>query len=265
MLAHRYDKHSKKVKFPAYIQPKLDGTRCIAYQQDGVMKAFTRNGKPYNTIPHILEELGDINPNVIWDGELYVHGENFQNLISAIKRDEPSEESKQLEFHVYDAIGFRDNVEAPFSDRMEYLNLIDGNAVKPVKTSEVLTDEDVWKAHSLFLADDYEGSIIRNKDGVYKFGKRSYDLQKVKDFDDDEFEIVGGKLDKDGCCVFRCVTGVGYEFDVRPEGTEEQRKKYFEEIDKLRGKKLSVRYFGMTTSAGSVPRFPVGISVRDYE
>ncbi len=35
MLAHRYDKHSKKIKFPCWVQPKLDGVRMVAKKEKG--------------------------------------------------------------------------------------------------------------------------------------------------------------------------------------------------------------------------------------
>lgn len=265
MLAHRYDKQSAKIAYPAFVQPKLDGTRCLVYMRDGAMCAFSRNGKPIATVPHITKELGSINSQVIWDGELYIHGENFQELISGIKRSESNDVSERLEMHCYDAFNITDKFDTPFQDRMKYLKQLNGDWAKPVKTEAVSSEEDMWKFHSQFLADGYEGTILRNVNGVYQFGKRSYDLQKVKDFDDAEFEIVGGELDKDGCCVFHCRTESGNTFNVRPEGTVEIRKGYFKQLSSLKGKMLSVRYFGMTTSDNPVPRFPVGVIVRDYE
>ena len=105
-------------------------------------------------------------------------------------------------------------------------------------------------------------------DGIYKLGHRSYDLLKVKDFQDAEFEIIGGYENKGGQtgqCTLVCKTADGTEFGVKPEGTSEQRKWYWKNLDSIIGKKLTVRFFSWTTSKYPVPRFPIGVGIRDYE
>ena len=108
--------------------------------------------------------------------------------------------------------------------------------------------------------------MVRNQNSLYKYKHRSYDLQKVKRFLDDEFKIIGGKDGtgrETGLVIFRCSTPNGLEFDVRPRGTHEERAVIFKNLADYIGKHLTVRYQELTDDGR--PRFPVGIAVRDYE
>jgi ATP-dependent DNA ligase len=85
MLAHSFEKAKNKVTYPAYIQPKFDGVRCIARvigQAEGrnVVQLLTRAGKQWD-IPHLALELGEIMPEgLVLDGEIYIHGKTFQEI-----------------------------------------------------------------------------------------------------------------------------------------------------------------------------------------
>jgi DNA ligase-1 len=105
-----------------------------------------------------------------------------------------------------------------------------------------------------------------NKDGKYKEGLRSADLQKFKMFDDDEFKVIGfgdGEGIEKGLVIWKCMTKEKKEFDVRPRGSHEERAELFKKATKYIGKDMSVRYFGLTDDG--IPRFPVGVGFRDYE
>jgi DNA ligase-1 len=106
--------------------------------------------------------------------------------------------------------------------------------------------------------------MVRNSDSLYE-NKRSYGLQKVKEFDDTEFVIVGteeGRGRMAGKAIFVCKTDKGATFNVKMEGSLENLRKYLNN-PRVVGKRLTVRYQGYTN--GDVPRFPVGVIVRDYE
>ena len=112
--------------------------------------------------------------------------------------------------------------------------------------------------------------MIRNAKGGYQPNRRSPDLQKYKSFKDKEFEIVGAYQNKgkmENQCTFLCRTEDGTEFGVKPMGSEAQREQYWTDFQagKLTGKMLTVKFFEWTTSENPVPRFPVGVCVRDYE
>ena len=270
MLAKSYDKDGQHIKFPCYLQSKIDGLRCLAKRTKNGVELISRQGKLFKSIPHIAKQLMFLKEGEILDGELYIHGEEFQEIISAVKRDKPSDKSANIEYHIYDIIsneGYEARKELIHNYMYAYLAT---SHLVCVLSYEIKTKEEIWQYHKTLTARGYEGVMLRNKTGSYKIGVRSSDLQKVKKFLDMEFEIVGAEENKGKMknqCSFLCKTKQGKTFGVKPKGTDEQRKKYWQDwkAGKLKGKQLTVRFFAWTTSDKPVPRFPVGIAIRDYE
>ena len=280
MLAQSHDKHGHKIKYPAYVQPKLDGIRCFVHVDGESVTLKSRTGKEFKSLGHIADAvrelvsvMGKSVGSFILDGELYNHRfkEDFQGLVSAIKRDKPSETTHMVQFHCYDYVAEgRD-----FEDRIQELYHMDQwlsevTTIQIVQTFPVDNLDEVVGQNSLWLEDGYEGSMIRNSKGGYQPNRRSPDLQKYKSFMDAEFEIVGAVENKgkmEGQCTFTCVTEDGTEFGCKPMGDESQREQYWIDFQagKLTGKMLTVKFFEWTTSENPVPRFPVGVIVRDYE
>lgn len=277
MLAKSYDDQGHHITFPCYWQPKLDGIRCLAYLRGKEVVLVSRQGKEFKALDHIKKALLPIlkkDAEIILDGELYRHGEEFQELASAIKRDKPSADSHKVQYHVYDLIADDD-----FGDRFKSLWKLlprpakpsDKDVVRLVWTQMINHANEVDEIHDTQTLRGYEGIMLRNTTGKYQIDRRSSDLQKVKKFTDGEFEIVGveecrGKME--GMCAFQCITKSGTVFKCMPEGSEQNRKQMYK--DWLSGKikkgdKLTIRYFALTTSDNPVPRFPVGIAIRDYE
>ncbi len=275
MLAKSYKDHAKKIVWPCFVQPKLDGLRCLA-NYNGNYSLISRKGKFFNTVGHIKNELMDISldENTVFDGELYVHGDNFQKIVSAIKRDDPTPDSAEIEYHIYDCF-FLDKPKETFEKRFNFLDSLlrsHKGKVKFVDTYTLLSEDDVQGVLAEFEEDGYEGAILRNKQGIYEQNRRSPNLQKVKSFIDEEFEIIGltdckGKFE--GMGKFICKTKEGGIFTAMPKGTEEQRRKYLTDKDELLGKQLTVKFFDWTVPTEKqphpVPKFGVGIAVRDYE
>jgi DNA ligase-1 len=202
--------------------------------------------------------------NVVLDGELYNHDIEFQTIVSYIKKARP--QSRLIQYHLYDCILGDNEI---FDDRNKFLqrNVSRTDIIKLVKTYKVSDDVELSEKHDEFVGDGYEGLMLRNQDCLYKIGLRSYDLLKVKAFQEQEFEVVGaveGVGRAAGQATFICKTDMGTKFNCRPKGTDEERQKFWLDRNSYRGKMLTVRFFEWTTGDNPVPRFPVGI-VRDYE
>jgi ATP-dependent DNA ligase len=266
-------KDGKHIIFPCFWQPKSDGMRCLAIKKEKIY-LFTRQGKPITILSHITDELNKfMEDDDIWDGELYTHGMEFQKIISAIKRDNPSKDTSSIHYHVYDCVRADD-----FEDRFQYLfsKLLKkkepvSDIIKLVWTQEINSADELKEIHqSQTKRRGYEGIMLRNKKGGYEIDKRSKNLQKVKVFCEEEFEIVGAyeNSKKPGTCTFQCKTKKGAIFGCMPKGTEEDRAQYWEdwqnEIIKY-GDLLTVMFFSWTTSDNPVPRFPVGKAIRNYD
>lgn len=273
MLAHSFTKRKHNINYPAIVQRKFDGVRCLArLNSDGTVTLLSRRGKEYPHLNHIKADVAanNSNTNLVLDGELYSDTLTFQELVGLVKRVtlKPGNDEQMLEvsLRVYDCVEL--NNEADFTDRYQTItNLTEGaEYLSLVENVGVSTESEIHAAQARFVEEGYEGAMVRNVTGAYAIGKRSANLQKVKTFLDGEYPIVGftqGTGGETGCVIWICETPDGKQFRVRPRGTQEERKVLFQNGEEYIGKMLTVRYQELTDDG--VPRFPVGIAIRDYE
>jgi len=264
MLAHKFAEQGAKIKYPCFAQPKLDGIRCIAVIEDGVCTLWSRTRKPIRSVPHIVADLQNLfkEGTITLDGELYNHAlkSNFEKIVSAVRKDQPSPESALVQYHVYDVVNTQ-----TFKERHDFLQSCP--LLTNVETREIASELQLVEAFDFFRGQGYEGAMARNAHGLYEHG-RSFHLQKLKEFEDAEFDIVAveeghGKLQKH-VAAFVCRTAHGQTFKAKMSGSTEKLKEFFDNQDLWFGKKLTVKYQGLTGKNG-VPRFPVGLAVRNYE
>ena len=272
MLAHKFRDHESKIEYPCYSQPKLDGIRCIAIIEMGVATLWTRTRKPITGVPHIIKALeqqfpqydGDTTEDrTILDGELYNHSykDRFEEIVSFCKQVTPKHGYQIVQYHVYDMVDGCAFTER--TDRIKSSGFV--NPLVAVKTNYTLNAEELMEQFNEDRNDGYEGTMVRNADSLYE-NKRSYNLQKIKEFDDAEFKIVGVKSGRgrmSECAIFTCATSKGDLFDCKMEGSLDRLKEILLDSRNVIGKMLTVRYQGFTN--GKMPRFPIGVSVRDYE
>jgi DNA ligase-1 len=267
MLAGLWETKKHKITFPAYNQPKLDGVRCLLMcDKDGNISFISRGGKVYTTLGHIAADVkiipSAIRPGDIYDGEVYAHNMAFQDLTAAVKKT--NDDTLKLQFHVYDVVN-----EESQENRLKQIKQFaehTGPSVQLVETKIVKSEDELVANTEAWEEQGYEGSMVRDKKCTYQKGYRSTYLLKVKKFVTEEFEIIGGYEGvgtHKGACTFIVKTEDGKEFHACPKGTMEQKRKYFEELDTLIGKMLTVQY--QELSKDGIPRFPVGIAIRDYE
>jgi DNA ligase-1 len=267
MLAHDFIKLKDKVKYPVMSQPKLDGVRAVV--RESGMKS--RNGKPHISTPHIHESLVKLfkeDPDLIFDGELYVHkGEcDFNKIISLVRKKKPTlediaESKEHIKYHIYDLPSHP----GTFEERMEALKELDLPECCVLTSTHLCKDEEeVMDYYSEYMADGYEGQMVRVIDSVYE-NKRSKSLMKHKVFYDQEFTIIDvlegkGKLTgKVGRIIFE-INGTRFKSAVN--GDHEYLEQLFKDGN-LIGKQATVKYFELTTDG--IPRFPKVIAIRDFE
>jgi ATP-dependent DNA ligase len=267
MLAHDFNKRGKSIKFPCYAQRKLDGVRCVAITGRGL---FSRNGKILSPhLTHISSAINALPAGTILDGELYSDDLTFQEIVGLVKkgtlRGDDATKIQKIYLCVYDTIR-----KETYTDRLTWLTNFfasyNSNTIRLLPTAVCSTLDDVKTLHANYVAEGYEGLILRNNNGEYKVGHRSADLQKYKEFEDSEYTVCGfreGDGIEKGCVIWICKTSAGSEFAVRPRGTHEERAAAFLTGNSMIGKKLTVRYQELTNDG--IPRFPVGIAFRDYE
>lgn len=267
MLAHKFSEQGHKIKYPCYVQPKLDGHRCIAVIQDGSCTLWSRTRKQIFGVPHIERALEKMYPHhlIVLDGELYNHDykNKFEELSSFIRQTTPKPGHEVVQYWIYDSIldyetfSVRNFIALERAE--EYVD-----PLVLVDTKLANDEDDLLVAFEDYLGRGFEGAMARNAESRY-VGKRSYDLQKIKEFDDAEFEIVAveagrGKMADKG--IFICKTESGDEFKVKMKGELDSLKHILDDPGFYIGKMLTVKYQGLTNKNG-VPRFGVGERLRD--
>ena len=252
-----------------YVQPKLDGVRCIA-SKDGL---FTRKGEKILGVPHIEENLKPFFGlyDIILDGELYIHEVEFNELNGTIRRD-PEEDDKDqtkvrssIKYFVYDIV----DTETEYEYRASVLKSLESNLPEGILNlnSNIAADkETVDKLHDYYVSLGYEGVMVRTKHALYQPGKRSKDLLKVKRFTDSEFTIVDileGEGNNSGIAAKVAIEDNGVTVFPNMTGSWDFCKEVLEQRDEYLGGQVTVKYFGRTPD-GSL-RFPAVIGIYKEE
>lgn len=250
-------------QWPVYVQPKLDGNRCLATNQGGKIILWSRGGKEIY-LPHIVKALEGILPEgVTVDGELYCHGETLQTITSWIKKNRP--ESSRIQYMVYDCVDSE-----CFSVRKQITRRIlpVGTGVEWLQTFEVHDEEQLKHYHETWVGKGYEGTMVRTLGVGYEDGKRSKSLQKMKDFQDAEFEIIDviqgtprqtatGQLE---VAIYVCKCGE-HTFNATAPGDMFEKHTAWLQRDSAIGKQLTVKFFNWTPDG--LPFLPVALRIRE--
>lgn len=280
MLAHKFSDYGDRLVYTnpptqpwslIYVQPKLDGIRCLAVISDGVCQLYSRTQKLITGVPHINSSLEKEfpNQNLVLDGELYNHGfrKDFEKIVSFVRSETPKPGHEIVEYHVYDLASHPGPFFARTSDLSRLLDPrgFSGPGIVLVETNRASSEDDLMTEFHRLLEEGYEGAIVRTGSGLY-VGKRSKDLLKLKTMEDAEFEIVGvteGRGKMAGLAIFTCMTNKSKEFSVKMKGSLDSLAKYLHDEDTWKGKLLTVQYQNLT--ADGLPRFPVGLRIREAE
>ncbi len=264
---------------PVFMQPKLDGVRCVIqaeklpFDMGYDVVAYSRTGKQWKNIDHILFNLKpwfQLNPNVILDGELYNHDfkDDFESIISMVRKTKPTAEDKlksadNVQFHCYDII----DETKTFEQRINFIKQVvpRNHCVHHVHTMQISSHDNALTFHESYKAGGYEGSIVRTND-VYQC-KRSHNLRKFKDFHDAEATIVGfveGKGKRKGTIgKFIAEDTDGNVFGMPVMDKFKYLQDNFKVMQGYIGKTATFTYFERT-KANSY-RHPLFKCIRDYE
>lgn len=279
------------LKFPVLVSPKLDGIRCIMW--GGV--AYSRKLKPIPNkwIQQCLNTLPDG-----FDGELIVGAPvNQSPTDSVIQRTSSGVMSRDgrpdFTYYVFD--WWHDDPDVGFGERLENVKISVGyvdiplipvvNAVAhyPVGTIGALMD-----LEQKFVEQGYEGIMIRDIHGRYKFGRsttKEGTLLKLKRFHDCEARIVdfvermhnaneattdnlghtkrsthkANKVPMGTLGALVCELN-GTRFEVGTGFTDAQRQMIWDDREAYRGALTKIKYQELTPDG--VPRFPVWLDFR---
>lgn len=264
MLAQTWN--GKKDVTPCFVQPKLDGVRLLVGCQNGEIILMSRMGKRINFLPHIEKACEGMHDGEWLDGECFSDVLTFEEISGIFRTQKIHPKASELHFHVFDMYHAK-MPDIDFEHRLDLLKKL--NMKEPlhlVPTLRAHSTHELLDFHDRFVKEGHEGLIIRLTNSPYAIKKRSKGLLKYKHMQTEEFTIIGAEeadgRDK-GSVVWVCVTPDQNEFTVRPKGTLQQRKEYWKNYKDYMGMPLTVQFQGFTEKG--TPRFPVGLTIRDYE
>ena len=149
------------------------------------------------------------------------------------------------------------------------LIIIENDFIKKVPIYKITKSvDDIYEILAQVEAEGQEGLMLNTLTGLYKFGKRSNDLLKVKTFNTCDIFCTGVE-EGDGkyagtlgaiLCNYK-----GYKLKVGSGLTEEQRDYFWSHQSKIVNKIVEIKYFEESSDKdGNLSlRFPVFIQVRD--
>ena len=279
-LAHPYS--PTRVNFEKeewYGSRKLDGVRCICRKEGNSVTFYSRNGKEFETLGRIAEDVKQIPGNFILDGEVCMVNENgaedFQGIMKEIRRKDHT--IKNPKFLVFDCLTIEefDN----HKGTSELYERLDRQPIRQINASNYLTLTQVeqtfinTEAEFTEMAKDaelngYEGIMVRKNSGYE--GTRSHNLLKVKKFHDAEYTVLecvngtirwtenGQQVEKE-CLSSIIIEHKGYRVSVGSGFSKEQREYYLNRHDELIGKTVTIQYFeeSQNQMGGYSLRFPV--------
>jgi DNA ligase-1 len=265
MKAKGWNKYASRIIYPAYIQPKMNGVRIMAEITKKPKHCIMRSAgnKTYDVLEHLEKALMKMFDHpFVPDGEAYYHGWPVNKIVSYVKKR--YKETLKIQFWIFD-LAMRDMT---FNDRFRQIqkHVPESHPLIVIApTFLVKSVSDVDRYYERFVKQGYEGAMIRQMNGAYKFNYRSYDVLKRPEYLRQEFKIVGVKegtgLDA-GCAIFICIHK-GETFDCRPQGSVATRKRYLKEFPSIKGKMLTVKFKEFTEY--NTPHCPTGEVIRDYE
>lgn len=272
MLANSYDPSQVSV-FPIAVQPKLDGIRLLIHNKVEGFMMHTRNGRQVH-YPHLHPELtaffSTLPLDVALDGELYKHGWEFERLSSAARTESPTPDTLIMEYHIYDIV-MPGTYDVRYEEIQRIFQISPFQLLQKVQTDLAHSRQEIENASQHYLSQRYEGIMLRRipqsgeQNTHYVFG-RSTNLLKYKPFLDTEVRIIrvesseGTEVD---CALFVVAWHNGEELRVRPMGSHDMRRLWFQQPHLVVGKMATIRYNEVTNRG--IPRFPRLHSIRDYE
>lgn len=244
----------------AFAQPKLDGHRAL--WKNGML--YSRQGKPID-MPHIVQAIHDAGlAHLHLDGELYCHDLSLQEISRLVKKQRP--ESVQIHYHLYDTVA-----DDRWQARIHRLMAAPywPSSLVLVPHQRVATFAELAAQHEENLAHGYEGTMLRHGTVGYQDGKRSSHLLKMKNFQDDEFRIVGverGTPYIKGEATFEVPVWVleshhGDTFTATAQGNMHEKHRLWMDRFQHVGRMLTVKFHYL--SSDGIPQLPVALRFRE--
>ena len=206
MLAHDGANHQDKIEGEKFLQPKLDGVRCLTVVnvETGTVTQYTRNGKVLENFSHItdaiLEHIPSFTESVVLDGEIV--SRSFQDLMKQVHRksDVKANDARLMLFDIIPLGEFkagkgtkpqdeRHRELVSFSKVFESIGNIDVIPQVQVDLDSFVGREEYKEYNKKIIEQGFEGIMIKDPDAVYEC-KRSTAWLKEKPFIEVSLSVV---------------------------------------------------------------------------
>ncbi len=272
----------KNVIYPCISTPKLNGVNGTYRLENGKLNLYSRGGDIRPEIPHltprIISIMSSLKVNEI-NVELYKHGEHLQDLSSAVTKT--NNLSSKLEAHIFDIVT-KDDYEARRNAMLYWQARSYPDMINFLIGIICNNQQDIEKHYEECIVKGFEGTVIKNYNGLYQHNIRSSDQFKYKKALDAEYQTIGYNIDKHGHPVWECVCNITpqeledqhreltasqgkkliklHTFNVKMKGTASERLTMAAIADTLVGQWMKIEY--ETLSKDNKPLKPVGIAWR---
>ncbi|ABT16321.1 hypothetical protein ATCV1_Z187L [Acanthocystis turfacea chlorella virus 1] len=275
--------------FPVYATPKLDGIRALKIDGTIVSRTFKpiRNTTISNVLMSLLPDGSD--------GEI-LSGKTFQDSTSTVMSADAGIGSGTT-FFWFDYV--KDDPDKGYLDRIaDMKKFVDSRpeilkdsrvTIVPLIPKKIDTAEELNVFEQWCLDQGFEGVMVRNAGGKYKFGRsteKEQILVKIKQFEDDEAVVIGvsalqtnvndkkmnelgdmrrtshkdGKIDLEMLGALD-VEWNGIRFGIGTGFDKDTREDLWKRRDSIIGKIVKFKYFSQGVK--TAPRFPVFLGFRD--
>jgi DNA ligase-1 len=271
-LAQKFE--HKRMSQWVYVEPKLDGIRCLAVVEVDDVKLFTRAGKLITNFDDTVgKELARL-PSGAYDGEIMSN--DFTDLMRQVYRKENKDVS-DVYFAIFDYLtpeewrekgttnslktrktllkSFIDS--AHKSENLKYLKQVRYEPYLDPSEAQLKSEHDRW------VEQGYEGIMVKDTDAEYCFG-RDWSVMKYKAFFDADVKVIGlqeGTGKHQGKLGSFLVDYKGVEVRVGSGLNDELREQIWGDQDSIVGRTIEVRYQEETPD-GSL-RFPTFVCFRN--
>lgn len=265
MRAKKFEGMSPRLNY--VIEPKYDGLRCVAMVEGQKVTLLSRNGLEFTSSDHLKPQLIELaqGDSYFFDGEL-VSG-NFNSSLSAVKKK--SEQNDSTQFLIFDILTpeeWRNPVTPWYARRNMLENVFAGREfghIRPTPAYPVDSEKAVMDRYNQFRDLGYEGGMLKNTRGLYRFSKHKdwMKLKAVEDVDLPVKEMLQGEGKYHGMLGSVVVNFKGKRVNVGSGFSDTERKLFWDQPQLLMGKVIEIQYHEVTPD-GSLrnPRF---IKVRE--
>jgi DNA ligase-1 len=233
------------------VSEKLDGVRAIWTGTEFISRA----GKPINAPNWFKSKM----PMCELDGELWLGRGQFQKCVGIVRKKQPVDsEWIRIKYMVFDM----PSINKPFEERYDMLQclLMTNTVSSAVEQEDIQDDNHRQEIYNKIVRNGGEGTIYRHPQSMYEERRSPYML-KEKPIATDEAVVVGyqeGEGKHTGRMGALLCRWQDKDIKVGTGFTDDER-----EDPPSIGATITFSYQELTNDG--MPRFPVYITVRDYE